>query len=81
MVVFKLLGVVHGFRLKKLAAVTAALGLTGMGCEATEPTVKRRRANVVPKLSNASGPYAQVRVTAALTPLLNIELADYGTLG
>jgi hypothetical protein len=40
-VIFKLPGV-HGFLLKKLAAVTSALGLRGMGCEATEPSVKRK---------------------------------------
>jgi hypothetical protein len=66
----KLLGV-HGFRLKKLAAVTSALGLRGMGCEATEPRVERRRANVVPKLSNASCPYAQVCVCAMSRCVLN----------
>ena len=43
---FKLLGV-HGFRFKKLAAVTHGVMRWGHGA----PTLKRRRANAVPRLT------------------------------
>jgi hypothetical protein len=43
---FKLLGV-HGFRFKKLAAVTHEV----VAVRATEPGFKRRRANAVPQLT------------------------------
>ena len=36
--------------------MTSALGLWGMGCEATEPKLKRRRANMVPKLEQRVRP-------------------------
>jgi hypothetical protein len=48
-VIFKLLGVVHGFRLKKLAAVTSAHGgLRGRGLRPRSQKVKRRPLSVVP---------------------------------
>jgi hypothetical protein len=54
-VTFKLLGV-HGFRFKKLAAVTHGVMRWGHGA----PTLKRRRANAVPQFNNARWTYAQV---------------------
>ena len=49
LVIFKLLGVVHGFRLKKLAAVTSAHGgLRGRGLRPRSQKVKRRPLSVVP---------------------------------